>query len=741
MLGQVDITFLPKLNHTTNFKAHSLISALDEIAGDKYASEINRLRLLNLDEYKEQKKKLPAFCFNGTFNGILTNDNFKQSSELFSFDIDGLGAATIEADKAKIASIPSTVFCFVSPSGKGLKGALRIAPDTIKSDADFKQVYPQVEAMFAKAGFKLDKACKDVRRICFVSHDPKLYSNYDAEIYSVSAPLQTKQDPAKPPRKIKQQSINFSNELLCIDLCTAILQNASAGNRHEARLRAGKLAGGYIAAGQVDEQKLTDILLSASDGISKGGMTSASERKTIFEAINKGKLSPLDKPAYSVEMDFEAMLTNQKQRKEQSNQNTDQNSATSDFSEESESEPPFKRVSLADALSNPPEQQRYIWGERIPADELTLLAAHGGTGKSLLALQLGAHTSTGNLFLGLATEQVKTLFFSAEDATNTIRRRIGAICKADALDLAQVAENLIVLDATETPCLFHEVSDKGVRRGEITRYYSELKKIILDEGIRFLIVDNASDTFGANPIDRQAVTKFIRALVGLVRNAGGAVLLLSHVNKNTSKAGKNQSDTEGYADSAAWHNAARSRLFLNAIDELGNLSLTHQKNNLGTKQPVLNIAFRDEGSSLYAADSDQLIEAGAGKALVTSMMRNLHKKPILKLIHEFYCREEWISPSPNSAQTNAFALLKNEADFPLSTKHADKAECLAIVRELERDSFLIKETYKKLDRHDGQRWALTDAGLTFIDEPLPDRITVETLEPAELIPDENIEIL
>ncbi len=312
---------------------------------------------------------------------------------------------------------------------------------------------------------------------------------------------------------------------------------------------------------------------------------------------------------------------------------------------------------------------------------------------------------------------MKGLFFSAEDGKNTLRRRIANICMAEGLDPEVVAENLIVLDATDAPCLFHEVNDKGVKRGEVTDYYEELRIIIINENIKFLIVDNASDTFGANPIDRQAVTKFIRALVALVRQAGGAVLLLSHVNKATSKAGKHQTDTEGYADSAAWHNAARSRLFLNVTDDHGNLQLKHQKNNLGITQPVLNIAFREGGSSFYATNGSSSNNSVA--EAVQTLLRTAHKLPLLKLIHEFYCRQEWISPSPNSAQTNAFALLKKEATFPLGKTRDDKAECLAILRELERDSCLTKESYKKPDRHQGERWALTHKGLEFIGEPMP----------------------
>ena len=70
---------------------------------------------------------------------------------------------------------------------------------------------------------------------------------------------------------------------------------------------------------------------------------------------------------------------------------------------ESDDELRFKRVSIADVLTNPPEPQKYVWGGRIPVGELTLLSAHGGTGKSTFALQLAAHTATDTPFLGLPT--------------------------------------------------------------------------------------------------------------------------------------------------------------------------------------------------------------------------------------------------------------------------------------------------------------------------------------------------
>lgn len=379
-------------------------------------------------------------------------------------------------------------------------------------------------------------------------------------------------------------------------------------------------------------------------------------------------------------------------------------------------DPPFRRVSLHDVFTNPSPPQKYVWGGRVPFEALTLLAAHGGTGKSLFGLQLAAHTAAGKPFLGLPTERAKTLFFSAEDSTGTIRRRMAGICGADNLDPAEVDNNLIVLDATDAPCLFHEKFEDGVKSGAVSAGYSELKAMIEAEGVAFLIVDNASDTYGANPVDRQAVTQFIRALVKLVQDAGGAVLLLAHVNKATSSAGDKQTNTEGYADSAAWHNAARSRLFLNANASDGTLTLAHQKNNYGLKQPDLNMVFRDDGSSLYAPDAGHIEQSAAAKAAIRQSLR----QPLLVLIHEFYSRGEWISPSTTSPTTNAHAKLKDELGYPFLKNKDGKADCFAVLRDCEREGLLTKEKYEKPDRHHAERWALTEKGLNFISEAMPD---------------------
>ena len=70
----------------------------------------------------------------------------------------------------------------------------------------------------------------------------------------------------------------------------------------------------------------------------------------------------------------------------------------------------------------------------IPCDEVTLLAGHGGSGKSFVALSLAIHVALGLPFGDLAVTQGTVLFFSAEDPTRVLRQRVAKLCGALMID-------------------------------------------------------------------------------------------------------------------------------------------------------------------------------------------------------------------------------------------------------------------------------------------------------------------
>ncbi len=197
VLKDAAITYLPRVDNPASFKALTLKKALTGIKKGTFKDRIEnaRLQLLVGDDegYAALKKELPSVCFNGTFAGKLTNANFVASSGLFGIDVDHLSAEQLPVVRGLLEADPSTVFVFTSPSGEGLKAALRIDPAVITCDDDFKVVFEQVAAYWAGKGVVIDGSCKDVRRVAFVSDDPALYFNDAAQVFAAEAPAK------KPP--------------------------------------------------------------------------------------------------------------------------------------------------------------------------------------------------------------------------------------------------------------------------------------------------------------------------------------------------------------------------------------------------------------------------------------------------------------------------------------------------------------------------------------------------------------
>ncbi len=290
-LGNAKVTYLPNIRSPELFEDISLNEALKAIGNQKYKAIIDRLRTLDEKAYKQAKRNLPAIAFNGVFAGKVVNDSFQHSSGLFHFDIDGLDANTLAEHKAKIAVLPEVVFVFESPSGKGLKGAIRIHVDQISNDADFKMIFKQIALYLQQNGYTIDKTCKDVRRLCFVSYDPDIYINWQAQAFAkltdavpIAGPAQGK---TYTGHKVK------TTEDICFQRLTSILQGAAPGERHTKRLKAGHLAGGYIAGGLLNEEQAWAMLMHLSNQVGDESGTSQPEQKTLIEAIHHGKQTPI----------------------------------------------------------------------------------------------------------------------------------------------------------------------------------------------------------------------------------------------------------------------------------------------------------------------------------------------------------------------------------------------------------------------------------------------------------------
>jgi RecA-family ATPase len=342
-------------------------------------------------------------------------------------------------------------------------------------------------------------------------------------------------------------------------------------------------------------------------------------------------------------------------------------------------------VNLSDLDTSEPAAPEFRLSELIPCGEVTLLAAHGGTGKTALAQHMAVCLAMGLPCMGKTSKPSKVLFYSAEDGATVMRWKFAKECRRMGIASAALAERLTLVDASEAdPVLFHEVTQGGARSGKVTAEFNRLDNLMAKMGAEVLIVDNASDVYAADENNRPQVRAFLRSLRKLVTPFNGAVLLLVHVDKATAKAG----GSEGYSGSTAWHNSVRSRLFLTTITTLPDgLMLEQKKSNRGRCSDPIILKWSEglptfQGSYIETQTSD------------TDVLNS-----IVSMVHEYHQRGETLSTSA-TAHTNAFKVLSSDKSFP----KIDKSRFWALLRDAERMGLIHREVYQTAHRKTAERW-------------------------------------
>jgi len=98
---------------------------------------------------------------------------------------------------------------------------------------------------------------------------------------------------------------------------------------------------------------------------------------------------------------------------------------------------------------NPAPQPTFVRDGYLPCGVVALLGAHGGTGKSTIALTLGVSAALGRPLFGVDTVQCKTLFVSLEDGAHIVRHRLAGICRHWGIDPVELDGKLHIVDGTE----------------------------------------------------------------------------------------------------------------------------------------------------------------------------------------------------------------------------------------------------------------------------------------------------
>lgn len=232
----------------------------------------------------------------------------------------------------------------------------------------------------------------------------------------------------------------------------------------------------------------------------------------------------------------------------------------------------FFPASLLQGRPVPP--RKWLVPDLIPQNTVTLFGGDGGTGKSLLALQLAAGVAAGSGWLKKDVEQGGAIFISAEDDEDELHRRLADVVRAEGKTFADLQRLTLRSLAGEDALLAVETNLSLVK----STLYEELDARADKEKPSLIVIDTLADVYPSNENDRMRVRQFVGFLRNLALRHKCAVVLLAHPSLSGLNSGS------GMSGSTAWNNSVRSRLYLSRITTKDGNERDPDKRILATKK-------------------------------------------------------------------------------------------------------------------------------------------------------------
>ncbi len=197
------VTTFKKMQGTHPAKHHKAADVLRLIGTDPgLEKRITALRA-ETDPEKRQalKSALPIVVWAGEFSKR-GNDNLTAHAGLLVLDYDKLAPDALATLRAQVVADPHTFGAFTSPSSNGLKVVVRIEPRPANNE-EHAHAWQVVGDHY---GNSPDPSGKNVERVCFLSFDPDMYVNEDAE------PLEVPPMPAPAKQGVSDAELDAITE-------------------------------------------------------------------------------------------------------------------------------------------------------------------------------------------------------------------------------------------------------------------------------------------------------------------------------------------------------------------------------------------------------------------------------------------------------------------------------------------------------------------------------------------------
>lgn len=223
------------------------------------------------------------------------------------------------------------------------------------------------------------------------------------------------------------------------------------------------------------------------------------------------------------------------------------------------SSPPPRQVQLLKASSFHgmlvPPRSWHVEG-LIPGSTVTLLSGDGGTGKSLLALQLSVATALGRTWIGKEAKSGPVIHLTAEDDTDELHRRLVNIVDAIGVELSAL-DNLHLVSLAGEDAVLATVGRNNVVQA--TPLWQRIEAVAGEIGPSLVVLDTLADLFAGEENVRTQAQQFVSQLRGLALRQQAAIVMLTHPSVSGMASGT------GTSGSTAWSNSVRSRLYLERV--------------------------------------------------------------------------------------------------------------------------------------------------------------------------------
>ncbi|GAB1536287.1 hypothetical protein ADMFC3_19180 [Geovibrio sp. ADMFC3] len=295
-------------------------------------------------------------------------------------------------------------------------------------------------------------------------------------------------------------------------------------------------------------------------------------------------------------------------------------------------------------LETAPPAQEFSIDPLAPIGAVTLINAHGGTGKSLLALKIATHIVLGIDILGAETNGEKVAYMSLEDSEDILRRRIYKLIAYLPKEVQgrrqELSDRLMFIDGYGRQMHVAKYNQNNV---EITDITNKLIKLLKKENIKTLFVDTFVRSHSLNENDNAQMGALLVAFEKIAAEAKCAVILLHHLSKS--------SDSKAYAarGASAITDNARSSILLERVDKKDEtkfseadikmavtegrlIRVMHIKHNYSVEHPEQYIEITKDGGLIERYPSFDIRKSSEQRLMEISnwQKKEMKGKPITK---------------------------------------------------------------------------------------------------------------